>query len=242
MILASDIQGAQLQLDRVREATSRTPENAPEIEADLLLATARLELARGSLDAARDFSAQVIEILTSRYGNFDHRTAEAVIVRGLVHMEARETDLAISDYQDVIRLDDAQFGDDTREILAMACNNLAYLKRERGRVSLSEGLLDRGSRVASQAWDVLDWRTALVDAHYGYVLSMKGDFIAAEAKLKSAEGVLSSSLGADHRETQAVYRTLANSYRRRNTVENTEKYSDEIELWESKVIQRAGPS
>ena len=39
-----------------------------------------------------------------------------------------------------------------------------------------------------------------MSAHHGYALSLEGDFVTAEAKLKTAEGVLWSSLGPDRSE------------------------------------------
>ena len=234
-LLVSNLAGAEEELGRVIAAADRSPESAEAIRSDLLLAQARLALEHWSLDAALDFATRAVELRTARFGAFDHRTSEAIFVRALIHMKAGRNELAIQDYQYVIRLDDAQFGPDTREFLAMACHNLAYLERRRGSGSLSAVLLVRANDAAVAAWGARDWRTAIVSAHHGYALSLEGDFVTAEAKLKTAEGVLWSSLGPDHAQTRALRRGLVQFYTSRYDAEGTRKYDDEVATWQAKL-------
>jgi len=135
----------------------------------------------------------------------------------------------------VLRQSDAGFAEDTLGYLAIACNNLGVLMRERDEFDDAESLLERGARVARNAWGPRDWRTALVEANHGYTLGRLRRFTPASAKLVSAEQVLFKALGPNDRETRAVWRALRDLYLDRNTAEGTTRYNSDVQAWQRRL-------
>jgi tetratricopeptide (TPR) repeat protein len=137
-------------------------------------------------------------------------------------------------YREVLEARRRVLGDDHPSTL-ISTHNMGRLFRDLGRLNEAEALGAEAVRKARRSLPEGHWYTGVFLTGYGKTLAQRERYTDAEAALLEAHEILEAALGAEHKRTIKVIRSLVALYDAWDAAEPGKGYADQAGKWRVKL-------